>query len=43
VKDVRLVEEGVRFAARSESIATLSDEQRAALEAYVAVLSEKPT
>lgn len=43
VKDARLVEEGVRFAARSESISTLSDEQRAALEAYVAVLSEKPT
>jgi transcriptional regulator with XRE-family HTH domain len=40
-KDARLLEEAVRFAARSEPVAALSPEERAALEAFVAVLSEK--
>lgn len=38
--DPRLKREAVRFAARSESIEALTTEQRAALEAFVAVLSE---
>jgi len=38
--DSRLTQEAVRFAARSESIDALTREQRAALEAFVAVLSE---
>jgi len=37
--DTRLRQEAVRFAARSESIEALTPEQRAALEAFVAVLS----
>lgn len=40
-KDNRLVTEAVRFAARSESVAVLTPEERAALEAFVAVLSEE--
>lgn len=40
-KDSRLVEESVRFAARSEPVAELSPEERAALEAFVTVLSEQ--
>lgn len=40
-KDERIYEESVRFAARSETVAALTPEERAALEAFVAVLSEK--
>ena len=40
-KDARLFDEGVRFAARSESTAELTPEEGAALEAFVAVLSEQ--
>lgn len=40
-KDSRLVDEAVRFAARSEPLTELTPEERAALEAFVAVLSEK--
>ena len=40
-KDGRLFEEGVRFAARSGSTADLTPEESAALEAFVAVLSEQ--
>ena len=40
-KDARLFNEGVRFAARSESTAALTPEEGAALEAFVAVLSEQ--
>ena len=40
-KDARLFDEGVRFAARSESTAELTAEEGAALEAFVAVLSEQ--
>jgi transcriptional regulator with XRE-family HTH domain len=40
-RDNRLVNEAVRFAARSESIAALTAEERSALEAFVAVLSEQ--
>ena len=39
-KDSRIVEEAVRFAARSEPVEALSNEERAALETFVAVLSE---
>ena len=39
-KDARLFDEGVRFAVRSESTAALTPEEGAALEAFVAVLSE---
>jgi HTH-type transcriptional regulator, competence development regulator len=41
LKDSHLIEEAVRFAARSESVAVLTSEERAALEAFVAVLSEQ--
>jgi transcriptional regulator with XRE-family HTH domain len=37
----RVVEEAVRFAARSEPVSELTDEERGALEAFVAVLSEQ--
>lgn len=37
----RIINEAVRFAARSESVAVLTPEERAALEAFVAVLSEE--
>ena len=40
-KDARLFDEAVRFAARSEPTAELTPEERTALEAFVAVLSEK--
>jgi transcriptional regulator with XRE-family HTH domain len=40
-KDSHLIKEAVRFAARSESIAVLTPEERGALEAFVAVLSEQ--
>ena len=40
-KDEKLFDESVRFAARSESTAELSSEEGAALEAFVAVLSER--
>ena len=40
-KDAKLFDEGVRFAARSESTAALTPEEAAALEAFVAVLSEQ--
>lgn len=40
-KDARLAEEAIRFAARSESIDELSAVEQAALEAFVAVLSEQ--
>ena len=40
-KDARLFDEGVRFAARSEPTAELTPEEGAALEAFVAVLSEQ--
>lgn len=42
-RDSRLRQEAVRFAARSESIEALTAEQHAALEAFVAVLSEEPS
>ena len=41
-KDVRLFDEAVRFAARSEPMAELSPEESAALDAFVAVLSKQP-
>lgn len=40
-KDTRLYDEAIRFAARSETVQELNDMERAALEAFVAVLSEK--
>jgi HTH-type transcriptional regulator, competence development regulator len=40
-KDNHLVIEAVRFAARSESVAALTAEERAALDAFVSVLSEQ--
>lgn len=40
-RDNRLVDESVRFAARSEPSASLSPEEQKALEAFVAVLSEQ--
>jgi len=40
-KDSRIAEESVRFAARSEPVEALSNEERAALETFVAVLSEE--
>jgi transcriptional regulator with XRE-family HTH domain len=40
-KDSRIVEEAVRFAARSEPVEALSEEERAALETFVAVLTEE--
>lgn len=40
-RDSRLLEEAVRFAARSETVAALTPEESAALEAFVAVLSEQ--
>ena len=38
-KDDRIIEESVRFAARSESVEALTREERAALEMFVEVLS----
>ena len=40
-KDPNLIHEAVRFAARSESVAVLTAEERAALDAFVSVLSER--
>lgn len=40
-KDTNLIDEAVRFAARSEPVAALTVEERAALDAFVSVLSEK--
>lgn len=40
-KDSHLIDEAVRFAARSESVAALTAEERAALDAFVSVLSEQ--
>lgn len=40
-KDSRLIEEAIRFAARSDPVAQLTPEERAALEAFVAVLNEQ--
>ena len=40
-KDARLFDEAIRFAARSEPTTALTPEERAALEAFVAVLSEQ--
>ena len=40
-KDASFFDEGVQFAARSEPTAELTPEERAALEAFVAVLSEQ--
>ena len=40
-KDSHLIDEAVRFAARSESVAVLTAEERAALDAFVSVLSEQ--
>ncbi len=40
-RDPRLAEEAVRFAARSEPVVALTPEERAALDAFVAVLSER--
>lgn len=42
-KDVKFIEDAVRYAARSESIAALSDEEQAALDGLISVLSEKTT
>lgn len=40
-KDVKYVDEAIRYAARSESIAVLTSEEEAALEGLIAVLSER--
>ena len=40
-KNAKLLDESIRFAARSEPTAALTPEERAALEAFVAVLSEQ--
>ncbi len=40
-KDSHIVSEAVRFAARSESVAALTPEERSALDAFVSVLSER--
>ncbi|RQO37230.1 XRE family transcriptional regulator [Herminiimonas sp. KBW02] len=40
-KDIHLHSEAIRFAARSDPNADLSDEERAALEAFVSVLIDK--
>ena len=40
-KDARLSEQAVRFVARAESTAELTPEENAALEGFVAVLSEQ--
>lgn len=41
LKDSRLSNEAIRFAARSDPIAQLTPEEQAALEAFVVVLSEQ--
>jgi transcriptional regulator with XRE-family HTH domain len=40
-KDMAYVDEAVRYAARSESLKELSDEEQAALDGLISVLSEK--
>ena len=40
-RDERVVREAVRFAARAEPVTDLTHEERAALEAFVSVLSEQ--
>jgi len=40
-KNMRLFDAGIRFAARSESVQSLSETERAALDAFVSVLSEQ--
>jgi transcriptional regulator with XRE-family HTH domain len=40
-RDARFEHEAVRFAARSESVEKLTDEEAAALERFIAVLSEQ--
>lgn len=40
IQDTDLVNEAARFAARSDPVAALTQEERAALDAFVAVLSE---
>ncbi len=40
-RDARLVHEAIRFAARSEPLEELNSSERAALEAFVSVLSEQ--
>ncbi|EEF24558.1 conserved hypothetical protein [Ricinus communis] len=40
-KDARLTDEAIRFAARSEPTEELNEVERAALEAFVSVLSER--
>lgn len=42
-KSSKFIEEAVRFAARSEALQDLNDQELAALEAIVAVLSERQT
>jgi transcriptional regulator with XRE-family HTH domain len=41
-RDEKLFDEAVRFAARAEPVTQLTAEERAALEAFVTVLSEQP-
>lgn len=40
-QDNRLIEEAARFAARSDPVAALTPEEQSALQAFVAVLSER--
>jgi HTH-type transcriptional regulator, competence development regulator len=40
-RDEKLLDEAVRFAARAEPVTQLTPEERAALEAFVSVLSER--
>lgn len=40
-KDSQLIDEAIRFAARSDPVAQLTPEERAALEAFVVILSEE--
>jgi transcriptional regulator with XRE-family HTH domain len=40
-KDAHIIREAVRFAARSESVAELTPEERGALEAFISVLCEQ--
>ena len=40
-KDVRFMQEAVRYAARSESVEALSSDEQAALDGLITVLSEK--
>jgi len=40
-KDSHIINEAVRFAARSEPVAALTKEERSALDAFVSVLSEQ--